>query len=226
MKGGQASPAILSVQVGAVAPLGPAGIPSGFRKGLVDGRVAVGWLGLEGDAQADLTRHGGPDKAVYVYPNAHYARWRAELSEHAALLRAGGFGENLTVSGLDEDTTCIGDVFDVGSARLQVTQFRQPCFKLALYFGDKRLPQAMVRSGRSGWYARVLREGSVGPGDAVALVARPNPAWSVRRLAHGFLHRAATLDELAELSGMEGLAEGWRRAATNAVTARGEPISL
>ncbi len=200
-----------------MAPLGPSGIPSGFRKGPADGRVAVGPLGLAGDAQADLTVHAGPDKAVYVYPDAHYARWQAELPQHDALPRAGGFGENLTVSDLDEDTTCIGDVFNVGSARLQVTQFRQPCFKLALYFGDRRLPQAMVRSGRSGWYARVLHEGSVGPGDAVLLAARPNPAWSVRRLAHSFLHRAATPDELVELSGMEGLAENWRRVASEAV---------
>ena len=221
MTGDMSVAVIQSVQIGPVAPLGPNGVPSGFRKGATGCRVAVGRLGLEGDAQADLTVHGGLDKAVYIYPGAHYAWWRGELSEHTALLRAGGFGENLTVSGLDEDTTCIGDVFDIGSARLQVTQFRQPCFKLALHFGDRRLPQAMVRSGRSGWYARVMREGSIGHGDAVLLAARPNPAWSVRRLAQSFLHRAATPDELAELSGMEGLAEGWRRAASEAVTARG-----
>ena len=214
---------IRSVRVGPVAPLGPDGVPSGFRKGAAAGRVAVGRLGLAGDAQADLTVHGGPDKAVYVYPEAHYAWWRDALPEHAALFRAGGFGENLTVSGPDEDTTCIGDVLDVGSTRLQVTQFRQPCFKLALYFGDRRLPQAMVRSGRSGWYVRVVREGSVGHGDAVLLTARPNPAWSVRRLAQGFLHRTATPDELAELADMEGLAEGWRRAASEAVAGRGPP---
>ena len=214
---------IRSVQVGPVAPLGPDGVPSGFRKGAASGRVAVGRLGLAGDAQADLNVHGGPDKAVYVYPVAHYAWWRDALPEHAALLRAGGFGENLTVAGLDENTTCIGDVLDIGSARLQVTQFRQPCFKLALYFGDRRLPQAMVRSGRSGWYVRVLREGSVGPSDAVLLAARPNPAWPVTRLARSFLHRAATPDELAELADMEGLAEGWRRAASEAVAGRGQP---
>ena len=216
---------IRSVQVGRVAPLGPNGIPSGFRKNAATGRVAVEHLGLEGDAQADLTVHGGPDKAVYVYPHAHYAWWRDALPEHEALLRAGGFGENLTVSDLNEDTTCIGDVLDIGSARLQVTQFRQPCFKLALFFGDRRLPQAMVRSGRSGWYLRVVQEGAIGHGDAVLLAARPNPAWSVRRLAHSFLHRAATPGELAELSGMEGLAEGWRRAASEAVTGSGQPTS-
>jgi MOSC domain-containing protein YiiM len=85
------------------------------------------------------------------------------------------------------------------------------------------LPQAMVRSGRSGWYARVVREGSVGHGDPVLLATRPNPTWSVRRLAKSLLHRAATPDELAELSGMEGLAEGWRRAASDAVTDRDQP---
>ena len=221
MTGGSETPRIVSVQVGAVAPLGPDGVASGFRKGPVDGRVAVGWLGLAGDAQADLAVHGGRDKAVYVYPEAHYARWRDAHPEHAALLRAGGFGENLTVSGEDEDATCIGDVFDVGSARLQVTQFRQPCFKLALHFADRRMPQAMVRSGRSGWYARVLREGSVGGGDAMVQSARPNPAWSVTRLAHCLLRGAATRDELAELSGLEGLAEDLGLAARAAVQDRG-----
>ena len=221
MTHGQTPAAILSVQVGQVAPLGPDAVLSGFRKSPVDGRVAIGRLGLAGDAQADLTVHGGPEKAVYIYPDAHYARWRAELPEHAVLLRAGGFGENLTLSGLDEDTVCIGDVFDIGSARLQVTQFRQPCFKLALHFANRSLPKAMLRSGRSGWYARVLHEGSVGRGDAVLLAARPNPAWSVSRLAHSLLQHAATPDELVELSGTEGLATGWRRAASDAVAKRG-----
>ncbi len=118
MMGDPSTTVIRSVQVGPVAPLGPKSVSSGFRENAATGRVAVGRLGLEGDAQADLTVHGAPDKAVYVYPDAHYARWRDALPEHAALLRAGGFGENLTVSGLDEDTTCIGDVFDIGSARL------------------------------------------------------------------------------------------------------------
>ena len=223
MTGDLAVAAICSVQVGPVAPLGPDDVPSGFRKSAAAGRVAVERLGLEGDAQADLTVHGGPDKAIYIYPGGHYAWWRNALPEHEALLRGGGFGENLTVSGLDEDTTCIGDVVDIGSARLQVTQFRQPCFKLALHFGNRRMPQAMVRSGRSGWYARVVREGSIGPGDAVLIATRPNPAWSVSRLARSLLHRAATPDELAELSVMEDLAEDWRRAASEAVTARGQP---
>ena len=217
--------AVRSVHVGSVAPLGPNGVPSGFRKAVAGDRVAVGRLGLEGDAQADLTVHGGPDKAVYIYPDAHYPWWRDAFPEHTAQLHAGGFGENLTVSGLDEDTTCIGDVFDVGSARLQITQFRQPCFKLALYYGDRRLPQAMVRSGRSGWYARVVQQGAIGHGDAVILAARPNPAWSVRRLAQSFLRRAATPAELAELSGMEGLAADWRRAAAEAVADHGKVSS-
>lgn len=223
--GGQTPPgregAVLSVQVGPVAPLGPDGVPSGFRKAPTADRVGVGLLGLSSDRQADLTVHGGPDKAVYFYPDAHYAAWCADYPEHAALLRAGGFGENLTVSGFDEDTACIGDVVDIGSARLQVTQFRQPCFKLALHFGDKRLPRAMVRSGRSGWYARMLREGSVGQGDVIELIERPNPDWPVSRLAGSFLHRATTLDELVELSSLAGLAEGWRQAASAAVTHHG-----
>lgn len=210
----QLSAVIRSVQVGSVAPLGPDGIPSGFRKSVVDGRVGVGSLGVDGDAQADHTVHGGIDKAVYIYPDSHYPRWCEALPEHTALFRPGAFGENLTVSGLDEDTTCIGDVFDIGAAQLQVTQFRQPCFKLALSFDDNRLPQAMVRSGRLGWYARVVREGSVGKGDTLLLAARPNPSWSVRRLAQSFLGHAAAPDDFAELSGLEGLADELRHIAS------------
>ena len=103
-----------------------------------------------------------------------------------------------------------------------VVLLRSALLKLALYFGDRRLPQAMVRSGRSGWYLRVVRDGAIGHGDAVLLAARPNPAWSVRRLAQGLLHRAATPDEPAELADMEGLAEGWRYAAAEAVASRGQ----
>jgi MOSC domain-containing protein YiiM len=209
--------AVLSVQVGPVAPLGPEEVPSGFVKSPMHGPVAVGRLGLVGDAQADLTVHGGPDKAVYCYPVEHYAAWRAELPEHAAVLQPGGFGENLTTSGLNEDSVCIGDIVRIGSALLQVTQFRQPCFKLALRFADNRLPKAMLRSGRSGWYASVLEEGTIVAGDRIVLVQRPNPAWPVSRLLALLTRRSAALEEMVELANMPGLAANWRATARAAV---------
>ncbi len=208
---------IVSVQVGQVAPLGPDGFPSAFVKMPARGPVAVGRLGLAGDAQADVTVHGGPDKAVYLYPAEHYAAWSRELPEHAALLRPGGFGENLTTLGFDERTVCIGDIFQAGSALLQITQPRQPCFKLALRFGDTHLPQVFLRSGRSGWYARVLENGIVSSGDRLALLERPNPTWPVSRLGRLITHRLATPDDMVELAELPGVASDWRRVAIAAV---------
>ena len=156
---------LISVQVGRVAPLGPEGVPSAFVKCPVDGPIAVMALGLAGDQQADLRVHGGPEKAVYGYALSSYAPWRHAFPEHDALLVPGAFGENLTIGGMDEETVHIGDVVRVGSATLQVTQPRQPCFKFALRFAEKRMPKAMIRNGRSGWYYRVVEAGVLAAGD-------------------------------------------------------------
>ena len=204
---------IVSVQVGQVAPLGPDGVASGFVKSPVSRPVAIGRLGLAGDAQADLRVHGGPDKAVYLYPSEHYTPWRRELPEHAAMLLPGAFGENLTTLGLNEDTICIGDVLRAGSALLQVTQPREPCFKLALRFADPRLPRALLRTGRSGWYARVLEAGAVESLNPIVVVEQLNPTWPVSRLVRLITHRPTTLEDIVELSDLPGLAAHWRRTA-------------
>lgn len=209
------SPAIrlVSVQAGPVAPLGPAGVPSGFVKHRVEGAVKVGPLGLAGDAQADLSVHGGPEKAVYAYPEMHYPRWRAEFPEHAARFVPGGVGENLTVADADESSVCLGDVFRLGGALLQVTQPRQPCFKFALRFGDNHLPRAMVQNGRSGWYLRVLKPGRIAAGEEFTLSERPNPRWSVARFNGLIATHAAPTADWAELAVLAGLAAGWRGTA-------------
>jgi MOSC domain-containing protein YiiM len=209
--------AVVSVQVGQVAPLGPDAVASGFVKSAVTGPVAVWQLGLAGDAQADLRVHGGPDKAVYLYPSEHYASWRRELPKHAAVLVPGGFGENLTTLGLDEDAICLGDALRTGSALLQVTQPRQPCFKLALRFADPRLPRMMLQTGRSGWYARVLEGGVVESLSPIIVAERLNPAWPVSRLARLIARHSATLEDMVELSDLPGLPALWRRTATAAV---------
>jgi MOSC domain-containing protein YiiM len=140
-------PSILSIEAGKVAPLGASGVLSGFVKRIVRAPVKIVPLCLTGDEQADFSVHGGPDKTVYFYPSEHYATWTREFPEHRELLARGGFGENLTTAGLIENTVAIGDVFSVGNALLQVTQPRQPCFKLAIPFDDPRLGRAMLRSG-------------------------------------------------------------------------------
>ena len=196
---------IVSVQVGSIAPLGRRQVPSAFVKGPIAGPVMVERLGLAGDHQADQRVHGGPDKAVYCYPSEHYAKWLAERESDAALLVPGGFGENLTTRGLDEDLVCIGDVLRIGGVTTQVTQPRQPCFKLGLRFEDPQMLRDMLRSGRSGWYLRVLEPGLVEAGASITRTACLNPAWSVARL-NRLIGSQGTPEEIGELSELEGLA--------------------
>jgi MOSC domain-containing protein YiiM len=203
-------PQILSIHVGKVAPLGPDGVRSAFVKHAVDEPVHVTTMGLSADQQADRSVHGGPEKAVYAYSYENYDAWRIEFPQHAALLTPGGFGENLCITGVSELDLCVGDIHRIGSTRLQVCQPRQPCFKLALRFEDKLMPRAMVRSGRAGWYYRVLEPGVIAPRDSIFLDERPNSDFSFARLIELVSYRKATLADLARMQQMEGLASQWK----------------
>jgi MOSC domain-containing protein YiiM len=131
----------------------------------VTGPVEVRTLNLAGDEQADLSVHGGADKAVYAYPAEHYAYWRGELP--GVELPWGAFGENFTTEGLSESRLRVGNRLRIGSAEFRVTQPRMPCFKLGIRFGRADMVQRFQRSGRSGFYLAVLREGAVTPGDRI-----------------------------------------------------------
>jgi len=144
-------------------------VRTGFFKEPVLGAIPLSFLGLEGDGQADPRYHGGPGKAVYLYPFEHYAYWSAALSRSD--FTPGAFGENFTAEGLLETETRIGDVFAIGSATLQVTQPRTPCAKLGLRMGSLRFVRVFAAAGRPGFYLSVLEEGSVEAGDAIARVA-------------------------------------------------------
>ena len=212
-------PRALQVRVGPVRPLGTRATPSGYDKQPVSGPVRVGRGGLTGDAQADLRAHGGPDKAVYLYPADHYSLWRNEHPRHAARLIPGAFGENIPYEGaLTERQVCIGDRYRIGGAVVIATQPRQPCFKIGLYFNDPSLVRAMTRTGRCGWYAAVLVEGDMQAGDALELIDRPNPAWSIHRFAEMIAARALTIDLVKEMIAMPGLAESWRLRALKILT--------
>jgi MOSC domain-containing protein YiiM len=197
---------IVSVQAGRIAPLGPRQVPSAFVKRPIAGQVMVERLGLAGDQQADLRVHGGPDKAVYCYPIEHYAKWLAERPSAEALLVPGGFGENLTTRGLDEDQICLGDVLRIGGVTAQVTQPRRPCFKLGLRFADTQMLRAMLRSGRSGWYLRVLEPGLVEAGASITTIDRPNSSWPIARL-NRLIDGRGRRDEIAELASLPGIAK-------------------
>jgi MOSC domain-containing protein YiiM len=152
-------------------------IVTSIFKDPVRGRVRISTLNIEGDEQSDLSVHGGVNKAVYAYPSEHYASWRRELPE--AALAWGAFGENLTIEGLLEETTCIGDRLRIGTAELVVTQPRTPCYKLAYKFGRPDIIKRFQKSGRSGFYLSVAKEGDVGAGDAIDLLSRAEGALTV-----------------------------------------------
>jgi len=177
-------------------------------KAPVESSVKVRRLNVEGDRQADLEVHGGAEKAVYVYPAEHYAFWRAELP--GVDLPWGAFGENFTTEGLIEDAVHIGDQFSIGSAEFAVTQPRMPCFKLAIRFGRPDIVKRFLRSGRTGFYLAVTREGEVTAGDAVASIARHELAISVADIVGLYSADAANQDLLRKVSELSALPEGWR----------------
>lgn len=183
-------------------------VQTGIFKDPVAGRVMLRTLNLDGDGQADLRVHGGPDKAVYVYSNDYYECWGLELQRDD--LPYGQFGENITVEGLTDELVRIGDVFQVGGAMVQVTQPRTPCYKLAIKMGDPAFPKRFLVSRRMGFYLRVVSEGEIGAGDEFQLVGRePEPltVYDVVELAY---FDRDNLDRIEAALGVEALASSWR----------------
>lgn len=170
---------LLSVNRARVAPLfvgnngQHASVMSAIRKQPVTGSLDVGPLGLDGDEQADLSVHGGLDKAVYLYPSEHYVFWQERLAYQRRVpvaLAFGALGENLTSEGLLETALWVGDRLRIGSALLEVTEPRQPCFKFAACLGYSQAVKHMLQSGFSGVYLRVVDCGQLQSGDAIALL--------------------------------------------------------
>ncbi len=218
-----ASPAIVAedVRAGKIGSLGPKGVPSGFRKMPVAGAAMIDERGVVGDAQADLRVHGGRDKAVYAYPASAYPRWQALVPQHAPQLAAGAMGENLTIAGWSDTDVAIGDRVRIGTALLQVTEPRQPCFKLALAFADAAMPRHFREVGISGWYYRVLEPGRVAAGDPATCLERPSPRWTIARFFALITAGYVDNDTLAEIVALEGVADGWRVKALRLLARRG-----
>ncbi len=188
---------------------------SAIAKAPLSGPRRIGFLGLEGDEQADHRYHGGPDKALHHYPAEHYDYWRSKAPDHPLLQSAGAFGENISTRGLTEDQVCLGDRFRLGTALVEISQGRQPCWKQAHRMEWTTLPAMMVKTRRSGWYCRVIEEGDAAAGDDLVLVDRPSPDWSVSRvfgLIVGGDHKNDRAALLA-LARMEVLFQGWRERA-------------
>ncbi|MEQ9824020.1 MAG: MOSC domain-containing protein [Puniceicoccaceae bacterium] len=179
----QVAPQIHSVQVGRIQPFTRKGTSSAIAKHQIEGRVRVQMLGLSGDEQADKKVHGGPDKAIHAYPLEHYAFWNADLlKDHVLLQKPGAFGENLTTRGLTEQNICIGDRWSIGTVLLEVSQGRQPCWKLDDRFSVKGLCRRVQDTRLTGWYFRVIEPGVLQAGEEITLQARPYPEWSIKRV--------------------------------------------
>ena len=177
----------------------------------VAGRVALRKLNLDGDRQADLTVHGGEFKAVYCYPLAHYDYWKQELPGRDLPLAI--FGENFTTEGLLEDSVHLGDRFSIGSAEVVVTQPRLPCYKLGIRFQADDMVKRFLASGRSGFYLAVTREGEVGAGDEIKLLARDPQAVPVSEITRLYIAKEFSSADVASLQKalqVAALPESWK----------------
>lgn len=198
---------------GPARPLADGETLSAIAKTPVKHPLRLGPDGFEGDEQADRRVHGGPEKAVHHYAFDHYAVWREELGPLPALQAAGGFGENLSTLGLTESAVAVGDIFQLGTAILQVSQGRQPCWKLNRRFAVPDMARRVQQTGRTGWYHRVLQPGTVAPQDRLELIDRLAPDWTLRRLWHALYVDRLNRNELEGIAALDVLAEGWRKYA-------------
>jgi MOSC domain-containing protein YiiM len=208
---------LVSIQVGLPAVHGEVGADdpldqpwrTGFFKAPVAGPVWLGRTNLVGDGQANLRVHGGADKAVLAYAASHYPLWRTELN--LPDMPYGAFAENFTIAGQDEAEVCLGDVYSIGAARVEVSQPRQPCANITHRWKLPGLTQRVEATGRHGWYLRVLTEGEVVAGERLVLLERPFPEWSVARATRAMHQRATERTEAVELRALPTLSEAWRK---------------
>jgi MOSC domain-containing protein YiiM len=183
---------------------------TGFYKVPTDEPVNITQLGIEGDGVADLKHHGGIDKAVLAYSDDRYSYWKEKLDPKE--IGVGGFGENLTITGWDESSVCIGDQFKIGTVILEVSQPREPCWKLGRRWEEKMLPKYVAQCGYTGWYFRVACVGQLKNSDEVTLVHRPNPSWSVERANDVLYGRIVDASVMAELFLLQELSAAWKKS--------------
>ena len=203
-----------SILSGEIKVFGPKGELSAYCKSGIDGPVNLGWQGLEPDHQADRANHGGDDKALLQYCSEHYHYWTKQRPEHAVLLqKIGAFGENILAKEMHEENVFIGDRFQIGDAIVEVSQGRQPCWKLGHHFSDAQMVREVVVTGHCGWYYRVIETGKVGVGDTIELLTRPHPQWTVSKVFNLLIAGENCLDSVHKLSNLSELSEHWRARA-------------
>jgi MOSC domain-containing protein YiiM len=184
-------------------------VKTGIFKEPREGTIVLYRLNLDGDRQADLSVHGGEEKAVYVYPLEHYSFWSAEYPELD--MPWGMFGENLTTEGIVEKSVNIGDQFRIGSAEVAVTQPRLPCFKLGIRFGRKNILKRFLASSRSGWYFKVLQEGEISAGCEMERTHRQENSMSIAEILNLYVSGDKSPQRLQHALQIEPLSEAWKK---------------
>lgn len=181
-----------------------------FYKTPITGPIRLTRLGLAGDAVSDRRHHGGTEKAALCYAAAHYDAWQ---HEHPTLKMApGGFAENLTIAECEEQTVCIGDRYGINDCRIEISQPRQPCWKISRRWGIETMTQRVTQTGRTGWYLRVLTEGTIDVGNQMKLLERPNPSWPIARANDILFGRETNRMAIHELMNLPELSDEWKQA--------------
>jgi MOSC domain-containing protein YiiM len=203
-------PKILSVNVSLPKEIDFEGqkVTTGIFKEPVERRIMLRTLNLDGDKQADLTVHGGPDKAVYAYSIEHYEYWRKVFPNMQ--MPYGMFGENFTTEGLMEGEVCIGDVFQIESSRVIATQPRMPCYKLGVKFGRMDILKKFLASGRSGIYFKVLEEGEVGVGDIIEQIGKDPNRITISDIVRLYANDKRDIESMSRAVKVDALPEGWK----------------
>ncbi|TMV08202.1 MOSC domain-containing protein [Salipiger thiooxidans] len=200
---------VSEVRIGTPVPFGPNNASSAITKKAVLGKVWLSPLGIEGDVQADQEKHGGLDKALHQYCSGHYEHWKRVLPGTEDL-SPGTFGENIVACDHDETNVCLGDSFQIGEAVVQVSQPRQPCWKLNVRISQPGFAKLVQSSGLTGWYYRVLQTGWVAAGDAITLIDRPNREWPLQRVHKTLYHAPLNFDLTSDLGSVRELSVSWK----------------
>lgn len=201
----------VSLFIGGIRPLPESGRPTGIYKQPAGGPLELGPEGFVGDRQADRRVHGGPDKAVHLYPAAHYARLAERFPSVASQLVAGSIGENISTPDLDENDVRIGDIWRLGGARLQVCQPRSPCWKIDERYGCEGMAQFIAEQRLTGWYWRVVEAGRVEPGATLERVESDPDAYTLGEAMRLWQAHRPPLADLEKLAAASGIAENWKQ---------------
>jgi len=198
--------------VGKIVERWPGKPPSAIAKHAVSGPLQLKAAGFVEDNQADRSVHGGAEKALHHYAAEHYDLWKLEFPQLSECFKPGGFGENISSTGITELDICIGDIIKLGNSVVQISQGRQPCWKLNAHTGNDKMAYRFQSTGRTGWYYRVLESGTVELGDQIVLLERPNEMWPLSKLIAARFNRSISSEDANTLAALPQLTQGWRDA--------------